>query len=99
MFRATNIVKDSDKEKCVYSSYAIAFDRKGNWSFGNDLAKNVIIFGVDDTPSSDTDNLKNGESPTFGINGRFGSSEKKTDINFSKAKLIVTLKFKVKFKV
>ena len=40
------------------------------------------MFGVDDTPSSHTDNLKNdfsilGESPTFGINGRFGASEKK----------------------
>ena len=27
------------------------------------------------------------EGPTFGINGNFGASEKKTDINFSKALL------------
>ena len=83
MFRATNIVKDSDKEKYVYSGYGIAF--------GNDLAKNVIIFGFDNSSSSHTDNLKNnfwvlGERPTFGITGRFGASEKKFDFNFSKAK-------------
>ena len=39
------------------------------------------------------DNLKNnfivlGEDPTFGINGSFGSSEKKFSINFSKANAI-----------
>ena len=38
-----------------------------------------------------TSHLKNDflilrESPTFGINGRFVASEKKIDINFSKAK-------------
>ena len=50
--------------------------------FGNDLARNVIIFGVDNSLSSHTDNLKNdflilGEGPTFCINGSFGASEKK----------------------
>ena len=31
----------------MYSTYGIAFDGKGAWSFGNDFARNVIIFGVD----------------------------------------------------
>ena len=78
----TNIVKNNDKGKYVYSGYGIAFDGKGKWSFGNDLARNVIIFGVDNSLSSHTDNLKNdflilGEGPTFCINGSFGASEKK----------------------
>ena len=65
----------------VYSGYGIAFDGKGEWSFGNDSAKNVIIFGVDNKSSSHTNNLKNDflilvEGPTFGINGSFGASEK-----------------------
>ena len=35
----------------------VAFDGAGLWSFGNGFAKNVVIFGVDDDPSSHTDNL------------------------------------------
>ena len=39
LFGGTNIVKINDKEKYVYSSYGIAFCGKGEWSFGNDLAR------------------------------------------------------------
>ena len=45
LFGSTNIVKYNGKEKYVYSSYGIAFDGKGEWSFDNDYARNVIIFG------------------------------------------------------
>ena len=41
------MVKNNDKEKYLYSGYGIAFHGKGEWSFGNDSARNVIIFGVD----------------------------------------------------
>ena len=49
------------------------------------------MFVVDNSSSSHTDNLKDdflilGEGPLFGINGRFGASEKKIGINFTKAK-------------
>ena len=79
---AASIVKNSDKEKYVYSGYGIAFDGKGEWSFGNDYARNLIIFGVYNSSSSHADNLKNnflvlGEGDTFGINGSFGAPEKK----------------------
>ena len=43
LFRATNIVKNSDKEKYVYSGYAITFDSAGLWSFGNDFVRNLIF--------------------------------------------------------
>ena len=90
LFGATNIVKNSDKEKYVYSWYGITFDSIGSWSFGDNLARNVIIFGLDNSSSSNSDNRKNnflilGEGPTFGINRIFGSPEKKFDISFSKA--------------
>ena len=90
-FGVTNIEKNSDKEKYVYSGYGIAFDGKGQGSSGNDLAKNIIAFEVNNSSSSHTDNLKNeflvlGGGPTFGINGRFSASEKEIDINFSKEK-------------
>ena len=75
------MVKNSDK-KYVYSSYGITFDIEGSWSFYNDIARNIIIFGVDNSSSSHADNRKNnflvlGEGPTFASNGRFGSRKKK----------------------
>ena len=73
----------------VYSGYRITFDSAGFWSFGNDAARNVIMFGVDNSSSSHSNNRKKnvlllGKGPTFGINGIFGVAEKKFDINFSK---------------
>ena len=52
--------------------------------------KNVIIFGVHISSSSRSENRKNnflilGEGTTYGINGSFGSPEKKFSINFTKA--------------
>ena len=51
MFGATNAVKNSDKENCVYSGYGIAFDGKVEWTFCNDYARNVITFSVDNSSS------------------------------------------------
>ena len=39
----------SDKPKCVYSGYGIAFGGAGSWSFGNEFARNVVIFGVNNS--------------------------------------------------
>ena len=90
LFGATNIAKNSDKEKFVYSGYGIKFDSAGLWSFDNDFARNVMIFGLDNCSSSHSDNHKNdflilSEGPTYGIGGSFGSPEKKFSINFTKA--------------
>ena len=59
LFGATNIVKNSDKEKYVYSGYGITFDSGGSWSFDNDTVRNVIFFFVDSSSSSHADNRKN----------------------------------------
>ena len=76
LFGATNTVKNSDKEKYLYTGYGIMFDGVGSWSFSNGFARNVIIFGVDNSSASHAENRKNnflvlGESPTYGINGSF----------------------------
>ena len=68
----------------VYSDYGIAFDG-GWWSLGNGTTTNVTIFGVDNSLSSLTENLKNkflilGLGPTFGTNGSFAEPEKKIKI-------------------
>ena len=70
LFEATNKVKNSDKEKYVYSGYGITFDSASSWKFDNDFARNVKIFGVDNTSSFHSDNHKNNflildESPTY----------------------------------
>ena len=90
MFGATNIVKNNVKENYVRSGYRIAFDWKSDWNFGNIFARNIVL-GVDNSSPFPTENLKNnfwnlGEKDTFGINHKFGASEKKIDINFSKRK-------------
>ena len=73
----------------MYSGYGITFDSTGSWSFGNDIARNVTIFGVDNSSSSYSENRKNnflvlGEGPIFDIKGSFASPEKKFNINFTK---------------
>ena len=82
-------MKDIDKEKYVYSGCGITFESTGSWRFGNDFARNVIIFGVDNSSWSHSDNCKNNfvmldEGPTCGFNGSFGSPEKKFNGNFTK---------------
>ena len=47
LFGATNILKTSNKEKNIYCGYGVTFDNADSWSFDNDFARNVIIFGVD----------------------------------------------------
>ena len=82
LFGATNIVKNSDKEKHLYSGYGITFDGAGSWSFDNYFSRKVIIFGVDESSSFHSHNRKNnflmlGEGPTYDINGSFVAPEKK----------------------
>ena len=84
----------------MYSGYGITFDSTGSWSLNNNTTRNVIIFGVHNDSSSHADNHKNnllvlGESPTFGINGSFGPSEKKFSIDFTKTdtKLYLSLHY------
>ena len=60
------------------------------WNFDNDTSRNVVVLGVDNNASSRTDHCYNNflvlcEGPAFGINGNFGSPEKKSSINFRKA--------------
>ena len=69
------------------------------WNVNNDTAKNVIIFGIDNSLSSHTDNPKNnflvlGKEAIEVINGSVSAAEKKS-INFSKAntKFCLSLKY------
>ena len=62
----------------MYSGYGTTFDSAGAWSFGNDDARNVVIFRIDNNSSSHAHIHKKNvlvlsEGQTFGINGSFGS--------------------------
>ena len=52
LFGATNVVKNDHKEKYVYSGYRIVFDGKYLWSFKDNFARDVKIFGVDNSSLS-----------------------------------------------
>ena len=67
------------------------FNKLTEHSIDNDVARNVVIFGVDNVSLSHADNRKNkflmfGEGPAYGFNGSFCSAEKNFSIDFSKAK-------------
>ena len=59
LFGATNIVKNSDKKKDMYSDFEKAFDQAGSWSLSNGSVRNIAIFTVNKSLSSHTDNCKN----------------------------------------
>ena len=71
--RALTSTKNVDIDKYKYSGYGIGFDRHGSFSFpGTGLGRNVIIFGVDMSSSTKTDDNKRdilifGEGPTQGL--------------------------------
>ena len=69
LFGAFKLTKHVDVDQYKYSGYGIGFDRKGSYSIGNEVGRNVIIFGVDVSSSSHIDNNKKyililGKGPT-----------------------------------
>ena len=58
LFGAVNLTKHVDADKYKYSGYGIGFDRKGFFSIGDEIGRNVIIFGVDMSSSSFINNNK-----------------------------------------
>ena len=56
LFESLKLTKNADIEKYGYSRYDIGFDRETSFSIGNEIGKNVIIFGVDMSSSSKIDN-------------------------------------------
>ena len=73
LFGAVSLTKVADIDRYRYSGYGIGFDRHGRFLFpGTGLDRNVIIFGVDMSSSTQTDNRKKrililGKGPTQGL--------------------------------
>ena len=70
---AVSLTKNTDIDRYEYSGYGIAFDRHGSFSFpGTGLGRNVIMFRVDMSSSTNTDNRKKdililGKGPAQGL--------------------------------
>ena len=59
LFGAVTLIKNVDIDEYKYYGYGIGFGRHGSFSFpGTGLGKNVILFGVDMSWSTKTDNRK-----------------------------------------
>ena len=56
LFGAGKLTRGTDIDNYKYLGYGIGFDRKGFSSIGNEVGKNVIIFGVDMISSQHIDN-------------------------------------------
>ena len=54
LFGTVKLVRSAIKSK--FKGRGIAFDGEVSWSFGNNFARNVVIFGADNSSSSHTDN-------------------------------------------
>ena len=85
VFSTVELVRNTIKSRFACNWWGIAFDGKGSSSFGSDFVKNVVIFGVDNSSSSHTDNQKNnflvlGEGHIQGINESTGSAEKHLEL-------------------
>ena len=58
MFGAVKLTKHIDIDQYKYSGYGIGFDNKRFFSTGDEVGRNVIIFGVGMSSSPHTDNKK-----------------------------------------
>ena len=64
----------------------VTFGKAGSWTFDNGIARTLMIFAVDNSSSSHTDNQKNnflllGDGPVYVIDESFESLAKKFSIN------------------
>ena len=58
LFGTVILERNAMKNKFTHNGWGIAFDVEGSWGFGNEFVRNVVIFGVDNSSSSHTDNQK-----------------------------------------
>ena len=86
---AVKLTKNTDIDKYKYSRYGIGFDGKEFCSIGNEIRRNVMIFGINMDSSTNLDNkvkdmLILGKGPTQGLGEHWLSGEKMYSINLIK---------------
>ena len=97
MFGTAKLTKHVDVDLCKYSRYGIGFDRKGFFSIGNEVGKNLINSGADISSYLHIDHKKKyisilGKGPSQGLEHTL-TAEKMYSINFTKEITIFCLSF------
>ena len=90
----SQINKKRNQKKFVYFGQGIAFEN----DFGDDFARNIVIFGVNNTASVHNRKCKNNflmldEGLTDDINDSVGTADKKNSITFAKSNANFSLSF------
>ena len=72
LFGSVKLTKNADIDKYGYSGYGTGFDRNTSFAIGNEISKNVIVFGVDMSSSRKIDNSEKdililGKGPRQGL--------------------------------
>ena len=101
LFGAVKITKDVNTSHYKYSSYGIAYDHNGSYSFGNNNnSRNLIIFGCDISFSTHANNRANniyklGKYFIQGVNGTAIYAEKmyKTDPSIQEKMYVLSLHY------
>lgn len=94
MFVAAKLTRHPIKSQFIYYDYEAAFDWIGKWSFlCYKFARNIVIFGADNSSSRHSDNRRNnflviGHETTDVINNSVATVEKKLVVNFAKSNLL-----------
>ena len=88
LFGAVKLTKNSDIDKYKYSGYGLGFDSRGAFLHSNGLGRNTIIFRVDMSSSTHSNNktrniLVLGRNFIQGIDVTTIYAEKMYSINFS----------------
>ena len=86
-----------ESKKIIYYGHGKGYDSAGSLSFGNEFARNVIMFGIDKNSLRHFENRKYNvlilrEEPTDYTNDSFGESEKKCRLNFTKSRTKICLR-------
>ena len=52
LFVTVKLTINAIKSKFIFNGWGIAFDGESSWNFGDDFARNVVVFGVNKSLSS-----------------------------------------------
>ena len=93
LFGQDKLTRGTDIHNYKYFRYGIGFDIKGFFSIGDEVGRNVIIFGVNIFSSPHTDNKGKdifilGKDPTQGLCKHSLTAEKIYSVNFTVTKLV-----------
>ena len=83
-FGAVKLTKHVDVNLYKYSGYGTGFDTKGFYSIGDEICRNVMIFGVDISLSSHIDNKKKRHLGCAQALKHTLTTEKLYSVNFTK---------------